>query len=617
MGGINPNIALSYQPPQFTVQPASPVQQMGQVLTLQNLMTQGQMSQLELQQKQEEWRQMQGLYQELANATQQQRPSGSNLFQPVSPAPSSNNLFQPIAPTPVATPMQAPPGFDNALAGYAAGPYTVVPPPALAQPPSAPAADTGPPAAPAPEPGTLAAGMAATPAAAPTLDYAGMYQRYPLAAAKFVPQIAAMVKTGLENQKLQQETAFNAVKDAGSILQGISPNDNSSVMTAVRKLAEKGYISWPQARSWATLPPNAPIFEEMRNQALTGAEFHAARLADIKAAQEAETHAHEKAMYPSQENEAQSKAIKAALETVPGYVKGQEKSAELSAEMKAYEPIRQMVASGQWKLQDLPQAIQEKILPGLAQPASPGTPDAGGATPAPYTLLNKRISDEELQRLTELNNAENQLKETQNYLMNGKVATPWLGTDSSVRTYMGKPSIALQHLPLGIGDPMQKIAGHLALTKQQLKNFVTNKSLRGLTPEGLDEMFPTISKSPSVNDENIATLLKSVQTERAQYVKDLIAAGKLLPSGEVPSNRAAPTPAPASAGAATPSAGGTNYQSPVKITLQGETPAAAGQTAAPQTPPNRVHVRKPDGTTGYIPADQLPAAKKALYVEIP
>lgn len=269
---------------------------------------------------------------------------------------------------------------------------------------------------------------------------------------------------------------------------------------------------------------------------------------------------------------------------------GAKKIAEIGAESQAYDPVVQSVLKGDVKLQDLPPELQGKIMRPLIQSG--------------YTGLGKRVSDTELAQIDAYNNALTMLKSTQTDLQ-----------DPTNRSYMGWATGALAHVP-GVRNQINKMQGDLSLTQQKLKNFISNKSLRGLNEQTLENTFPSVSLAPSVNDYRVNKLIEAVQTERDQYMKDLTAGGKVLPS-------AAPTGAPAAAPPAeTPATNTPAWQSPVKIEIQKPQGSAtvqlspAQQTAVPATPapPGKVAAIKPDGKGGwkggFINAKDVDAARR-------
>jgi hypothetical protein len=57
---------------------------------------------------------------------------------------------------------------------------------------------------------------------------------------------------------------------------------------------------------------------------------------------------------------------------------------------------------------------------------------------------------------------------------------------------------------------------------------MTNGSLRGLTPDTLETLFPSVTKRPDVNDHLIDNLIDTVHKERDQYKAELAGQGKVV-----------------------------------------------------------------------------------------
>lgn len=98
---LDPAISLQVRPPQFNVEIPQPLQQFGQVLTLQDLMTRGQMNRLALQQQQIEMKERQDYANALANAYRN------------GPATTTTPFVQPIAP--ITPPVPQTPNLDLGL----------------------------------------------------------------------------------------------------------------------------------------------------------------------------------------------------------------------------------------------------------------------------------------------------------------------------------------------------------------------------------------------------------------------------------------------------------------------------------------------------------------------
>jgi hypothetical protein len=239
--------------------------------------------------------------------------------------------------------------------------------------------------------------------------------------------------------------------------------------------------------------------------------------------------------------------------------------AKRAAEMQAFQPVVSRVLTGEQKFQDLPTDVQNKIAPGLI---------ASG-----YQGFGKYLSDAERGRLADMDKALTILKGTQTKLQN-----------KDTRGMMGVLGGTVTQIPWATEH--KDLQSDLLTQQQELKKFITNGSLRGLNADTLNQMFPNIWSQPEHADHQVQNLIDTVQNERQQYLNDL--AGKVVPE-------ALRTPGGGPAPAAAPTAG-TFPQSPV--TIQGGIPG-------------KVHVRRPDGQTGYINASAFPSMQKQGYTQIP
>src|SRR5215475_12965225 len=146
---IDPSISLDVRPPvipQIPIQ--TPLEQFAKVLSLRNLMTEGESGQLELQMKQLQLDQAQQLMRE--------RKSLGDLFgRPPSPPPAASLITPPAAPPSPEPNLMAPPAARAQVSpDLIPGLITpIAPPPSAAQSPELiPGLITPPPAAPPPAP---------------------------------------------------------------------------------------------------------------------------------------------------------------------------------------------------------------------------------------------------------------------------------------------------------------------------------------------------------------------------------------------------------------------------------------------------------------------------------
>jgi hypothetical protein len=233
--------------------------------------------------------------------------------------------------------------------------------------------------------------------------------------------------------------------------------------------------------------------------------------------------------------------------------------AKAAVEMQKYQPVAQSVMKGEQRLQDLPPDIQSKIAPGLIMSG--------------YQGFGKLISDAERERLGDYDRALTILKGTQKTL-----------ADKDKRGLMGVTGGMITQLPLATEH--KDLQSDLLTQQQELKKFITNGSLRGVNADTLNQMFPNIWSQPEHADHQIKNLVDTITAEKQQYLRDL--SDKVIPQ--------------AVKGSAAP--------------------ATAPKTETPQAPaggglPGKVHVKRPDGQTGYINQSALPAMVKQGYTQIP
>jgi hypothetical protein len=242
--------------------------------------------------------------------------------------------------------------------------------------------------------------------------------------------------------------------------------------------------------------------------------------------------------------------------------------AEQAAKMQALQPVIQSVLRGDTNYQTLDPGIQKEIAPGLIM---------GG-----FQGFGKLLSDQERGKLADMDKALTILQATKNKIgqpdnqdMMGPIRLGTLGG-----TAVNSPW-ATEH---------RNLQSDLVTQQQELKKFITNGSLRGLNAETLNQMFPNISTHPDVAAHQMENLINTVTSERQQFVNDL--AGKIVPQ---------------------------NLQQPPAAPRAPAAPAAPAPAATPTTaaPPGKVHVRRPDGKTGYINSSAWPAMQKQGYAQIP
>ena len=319
---IDPSIALAYRPPQVNVEVPNPIQQFGQVLTLRNLMTQGQSGQLELQTKMLEL--------ERLRLEAQQRQAIANLLGGgAGAAPDATGT-----PQATAGPLQtAPPGaYQEPNLMRPAGPEgraPVTPPPVQPTPVGGTVAPTAPPetgaslsalmspqpAAPAVTPGSAAA-VAPSIGAAPAADpFAGLPSTADLirvggaTGLAYAENIAKAKKTYYDNLEAQHNANKAQVTDLATIASRV--HDEPTKLAAIADAFNRKLIT-PEVRDQLQSHPyDKQEWDGFQTQALDSLQrIEQARAAVNQKALE-EKQAHERAMYPSEEAKATGDAAEA------------------------------------------------------------------------------------------------------------------------------------------------------------------------------------------------------------------------------------------------------------------------------------------------------------------
>lgn len=247
----------------------------------------------------------------------------------------------------------------------------------------------------------------------------------------------------------------------------------------------------------------------------------------------------------------------AAVATQMAEIEQAKEQAKAAVEMQKYQPVIQSVMAGGQRFQDLPPDIQSKIAPGLIM---------GG-----YQGFGKLISDAERERLGDYDRAATVLQQTLDKI-GGKT------NDKSNSDLMGPVEGLKSYYPYATDH--KALQSDLITQQQQLKKFITNGSLRGLNADTLDKIFPTITTDPDLAKTQINHLKDLIGAEKQQYLRDL--GDKVVPQA-------------------------------LKTTPPG--PAAANTGGAGL--PGKVHVKRPDGQTGYINASALPQMLQQGFVQIP
>lgn len=600
MAEIDPSIALSYRPPNLATMPnlqvQTPLESLARVVSLRSMMQEGEMKGLQLQQ-------LRTQIQEQKNLADLMRtvygdPTGTGTpGAPIPPGTAPQTIIPGNVPGQAALAVPAggapvtPAGVD-----VTAGLDKYLTPTAVA--PQTPAV------APAPQPTPVSAsqfmapqvgasGIPGWPSNLPTP--AQIYRAAPTTGGAFIKSFTDQQKDLLDLYAKNQTIAKNKTEDFVRMANGMQ--DQDSFQHNLVDMARNGYITSDEARQYNALgfddPKTQAWLYSTRMQAVSADKAQEMKLALIEDARKG---AMFNEQYPAAREDRKQKAYTTASQSIgdltdkkelPGWIANQDpavlerygkylnsdlpldqikriiqegagagpKAAEAAAtttateaakyaeQVKQNEPTIQGLLNGTIQWADVPDslkpALQAEVLRRQQQPAAqqtapgvtPGAsaPGAPAATQGP-SLFGKPISDEERQHLSTLDTSIAMVEKLQKDLQN-----PY------DRTFMGQPSAVLRYIP-GVGTNLQKMAANYELVKQKLKGFATNKLLRGLTPDSLETIMPSVSSPPSVNDFKVQNLLTQLRAERDQTVKDL--AGKVVPPGMTAPATAQPATAP-------------------------------------------------------------------------
>lgn len=283
---LDPSIALAYRPPQVNVDVPSPIQQFGQILSLRNLMQQGQTGQLELQTKMLQLQQIQQAVQERKNL--------ADLFQnPQTQTPSP--AAAPLVPSaPVQTPTPAAPQYTPVA------PYTPLAPPAVT--PNTPAT-----AAPAAGPALGAATVTDPFANLPS--YSDILRAAPTTGAAHIETISKARKAYWENVDQQHKAQQDHINDLATIASTV--HDEPTKIAAIAEAFQRKLIT-PEVRDQLSSHPyNKQEWDGFNTQALDAAKRGEEARAQINQKITEEKDAFDKSMRPYQLSEAKSKDIEA------------------------------------------------------------------------------------------------------------------------------------------------------------------------------------------------------------------------------------------------------------------------------------------------------------------
>lgn len=300
MATLDPRIALAVQVPQVTTQPLSATQLLGQGLSLQDMMLRGQMTQLQLEQAREQWRQQQALNQLIQQAYQ--TPAAQTTTASAVPAaPATTPAPAPLTPVPLPT----------------GQPFAT---PTIPQP-TGTLADimNAPPPAPAPAPATAQAaapvagrptGEIQMPQEAHTPDFQAWMKAAPMVAPQAIENYVKVVKGQYDLANAQFTQKENTLKRAAGLANGIV--DEPTKFQAVATAYNEGLVSAPERDRLMQVPFNDPIWKSWQQAAMTGAEGAANARAELEEHRKQLEENRKQALFPSELSEKQAQAATAA-----------------------------------------------------------------------------------------------------------------------------------------------------------------------------------------------------------------------------------------------------------------------------------------------------------------
>lgn len=395
---IDPSIALAVRPvqiPQFNIQ--SPVDRLAQVLSLRNLMTQGQLGQLGLQEKTLQLQLLQQGAQERANLAglfgqpQTQSPAAT---QPVpSGAYQEPNLMRPAGPegrAPVTTAPDQTIPLQTAPFGLTGGPESV---PGLANvgalpspPPGAPLsalmtpqaqaapAVTAPAATPpaAPTPAAAGPAMGAATVADPFASlpsYSDILRAAPTTGAAHIETISKAKKAYYddltEKAKAQQEQWDGLSRIAAGV------HDEPSKFAGIAQAFTEGRITAAVRDQLLSHPYNKEEWDRFQTQALEGSKRLDEVRAQINQKAVEDKNAFEATLRPSQLTEAQAKATEATAKAKTATYGSVAQDAALPTDQASWDTFRAGV----------PDPLRSKIATTYSPAAQQQTVKVLGQTP--------------------------------------------------------------------------------------------------------------------------------------------------------------------------------------------------------------------------------------------
>lgn len=461
---IDPSIALAFRSPEITAQPVGPLQLTGQYLSLQNMMRQGQMQELQLQQAQQEWQERMALSQLIqqqylnpgnaAPATATAMPPAAGGIQPGG-IPSLTPQPQPVT---VATPTIAPSLAPTLGAWRPTLPDTGTP--AFAPPQPAPVAAPAQPMATAAS--VRPSGEIEMPGMLPHPDFAQWLKVAPTIGPQAIEGYSKAIKSQYDLANAQYTQQENTLKRAAGLANSIV--DEPTKFTAVATAYNEGLLNAPERDRLMQVPWNDPIWKSWQQGAMSAAEGAANARANLEEHYKQLEENRKEALFGPQLSEAQSKAATARI-TV-----GQD---QLSSDA-------QMLSAAAARGPDAVAAIKAQIGPERSAPFE------GAVTPADFATRalkpQEAVTTAETRQQHAIENARAYAEYQQNQQKFNLEYGP--GTvDSQVEQVYHNPDTAVQNVPQTLRTAVQNglqtkygITFPKPLTGQQSEQEVASKS---------------------------------------------------------------------------------------------------------------------------------------------
>ncbi len=301
---IDPSISLSYRPPQFQMpEIQTPLERFAKVLSLQNLMRQGQMGDIELQQA----RRSMAATEAINRVLRGESPDAQGTVTPpqtmLAPPQQPGTLTGATQFAPVQQPQAQ---TATPLIGYNPMTGTIPAPPAATAPvPVAPMVSPTP--APAARTGMTLSRLAAL---GPQLLQAGG-----MAALPMVENIGKAYKADLDRQISEIELGKKQTGELADLATGAIDNDSfkRNLVTA----AQNGHMTWDEVRQRSELgfdhPTNQTWLKSVQLRAVGADKAQEMRLRDVKELRDKWDFEHKQLLAPYQVTEAKAKAGSAEL----------------------------------------------------------------------------------------------------------------------------------------------------------------------------------------------------------------------------------------------------------------------------------------------------------------